>query len=256
MKKHTSCSAWRFVVGYILLSAAFAIAALLLWFAALYGSEKISSAVSAADYNGEALGEICIVIDAGHGGEDGGAVGVDGLLEKTVNLQIAEMLRDQLTVAGIQNVMTRSDDRLLYDRSVDYRGRKKMLDLRARLDIVENTPGSVLVSIHLNAFSESKYSGLQVYYSPHHEGSRHLAELIQTAARCHLQPENTRKIKAADSGIYLLNRSERPAVLIECGFLSNPDECTKLGDPAYLGELSTVLFGAICDYLSEVGDGT
>ena len=213
------------------------------------------SEISAAEME-DSLGTVCIVIDAGHGGEDGGAVGVDGLLEKTVNLQIAEMLRDQLTVAGIENVMTREDDRLLYDRTVDYRGRKKMLDLRARLNIVEDTPEAVLVSIHLNAFSEAEYSGLQVYYSPHHEGSLRLAELIQDAARTQLQPENTRKIKAADSGIYLLNRSTRPAVLVECGFLSNPDECAKLGDTGYIGELSTVLFGAICDYLSESGDGT
>ncbi len=256
MKKTSSYSAGRFTVGYILLSLAFALATLLLWAIALYGVGTLPTQTTDADSDGYVQEEVCIVIDAGHGGEDGGAVGVDGLAEKTVNLQIARMLHEQLTVAGIPSVMTRSDDRLLYDPNADYHGRKKMLDLRARLDILEQTPDSVFVSIHLNAFPEPQYSGLQVYYSPNHTDSIRLAERIQRLTQNQLQPENKRKIKAADSGIYLLNRSMRPAVLVECGFLSNPEECAKLRDQSYIGELSTLLFGAICDYLSEGGDGT
>ena len=107
-----------------------------------------------------------------------------------------------------------------------------------------------MVSIHMNSFSQAKYRGLQVYYSPNHEDSAVLAQTVQNTVRTHLQPDNQRKIKSADTGIYLLARCDRPSVLIECGFLSNPEECALLGKDEYLGELSTVLFAAVCDYLS------
>ena len=255
MQKKMAQSGGRFAIEYLLLSVAFAVATLILLWVALYGIARLSDEAADTGSEGIEAPEFCIVLDAGHGGEDGGAVGVDGLLEKTVNLQIAEMLRDQLTLAEIPVLMTRSDDRLLYDPQADYQGRKKMLDLRARLDIVRNTPGAVLISIHLNAFTQSKYSGLQVYYSENHPNSRQLAERIQEAVHRYLQPDNNRKTKPADSSIYLLNRSEQPAVLVECGFLSNPDECARLGDAGYIGELSTVLFGAICDYLTTCNGG-
>lgn len=258
MRDNARRGAMRFTVGYVLLSLAFAAATLLLLAAALFGIARLpEKAGGAADADSGAVDEmrLCFVIDAGHGGEDGGAVGVDGLLEKTVNLKIAQMLYDQLTLAGIPAIMTRTDDRMLYDPASDYRGHKKMLDLRARLDAVKQTPGAVLVSIHLNSFPQQQYSGLQVYYSLNHPDSAVLAELVQTAARQFLQPENDRKTKAAGSNIYLLNRSERPAVLIECGFLSNPGECAKLHEESYLGELSTMIFTAVCDYLGQATAG-
>lgn len=249
-------SAGRFVWFYLLLSVLFAAATLVLWLGAQFWIDRLPAGTADADSAAEPAELPCIILDPGHGGEDGGAVGVDGLLEKTVNLQIARLLYDQLTLAGIPTIMTRTDDRLLYDPTADYRGHKKMLDLRARLDILRDTPDAVLLSIHQNAFSQSRYSGLQVYYSPHHPDSARLAELVQNSARQWLQPDNTRKTKPADSNIYLLNRSERPAVLVECGFLSNPAECAKLGDPDYLGQLSTVLFAAVCEYLTASGTGT
>lgn len=130
----------RFTAGYVLLSLGFAAATLILLAVALFGIARLpKQADGTADADSGAVGEpkLCIVIDAGHGGEDGGAVGVDGLLEKTVNLKIAGMFYDQLMLAGIPAVMTRTDDRMLYDPASDYRGRKKMLDLRARLDVVK-----------------------------------------------------------------------------------------------------------------------
>ena len=191
---------------------------------------------------------ITVIIDAGHGGEDGGAVGKDGKSEKELNLSIAETLCDMLRACGINTVMTRTDDRLLYDRNVDYKGRKKSLDLRARLDIEKSIPNSVFVSIHMNAFPSEKESGLQVWYSKNAPGSRDLASNIQTLIKDNLQAENKRKIKAADSSIYLLNRAEDCAVLIECGFLSNPEECKKLSDEDYRKALSFVICLAIREY--------
>lgn len=255
MRNTETRTAGRFVWFYLLLSLLFAAATLALWWGAQHWIGRLSTGTADADSDTDTVQLPCIILDPGHGGEDGGAVGVDGLLEKTVNLQLAKLLYDQLTLAGIPVIMTRTDDRLLYDPTADYRGHKKMLDLRARLDIVRDTPDAVLLSIHQNAFSQAKYSGLQVYYSPHHPDSARLADLLQSSTRQWLQSDNTRKTKPADSSIYLLDRSDRPAVLVECGFLSNPDECAKLGDAAYLGQLSTVLFVAVCEYLAEADAG-
>ena len=252
MTDHLQRHARRFVVGYLLLSLVFAAAVLGLWWLAQKG---IAHLPESADADTPAFGVPCIVLDPGHGGEDGGAVGVSGLLEKNVNLRLAGLLSEQLKMAGIPVIMTRADDRMLYDPAADYHGRKKMLDLRARLDIVRDTPDAVLVSIHQNFFGQAQYSGFQVYYSPHASGSQRLAELLQDAAKRWLQPGNNRLVKAADSSIYLLHRCERPAVLVECGFLSNPEECARLADDLYLRELSTVLFAAICEYLSAERGG-
>ncbi len=249
MREIEPCRAWRFVWGYLLLSMLFAAAVLLLCWGGQRWMEQLPESAADADSDTPAPAVPCIILDPGHGGEDGGTVGVNGLLEKAVNLQLAELLHEQLVLAGIPVIMTRTEDRMLYDPNADYQGRKKMLDLRARLDIVRDTPDAVLLSIHQNAFSQPQYSGLQVYYSPNHPDSAHLAELVQQASRRWLQPDNAREIKAADSSIYLLHRSERPAVLVECGFLSNPEECARLSDNEYLGQLSTMIFCAVCEYL-------
>lgn len=259
MKDNSLAAPGRFTLEYILLSFVFgAMTLLLLWLSvtvlARMPGETTEADIGAVEDRGDA--PICLVLDAGHGGEDGGAVGISGLLEKNVNLQLVMNLRDLFALADIPVVLTRSDDRLLYDPTSDYRGHKKMQDLRNRLELVKQTPGSVLLSIHLNSFSQSKYSGLQVYYAKRHPDSARLAEHIQTLTRAALQPDNDRKTKPAGSNIYLLDRTDRPAVLIECGFLSNPGECAKLADPVYLNELSTVIFAAVCDYLADGVGGT
>lgn len=188
-----------------------------------------------------------VVIDAGHGGEDGGAVSADGLLEKDVNLDIAMRLCDLLTANGIPVVMTRTEDILLYDRNADYEGRKKSLDLAARRKIAEETPNCLFVSIHMNSFPDARYDGLQVWYSPNDPASETVAQTIQKTAKDVLQPENDRKIKAATSAIYLLHHLTVPAVLVECGFLSNPAEATKLGTDAYRQDVAFTLFLAISE---------
>ncbi len=193
-----------------------------------------------------------VVLDAGHGGEDGGTVGIGGVKEKDLNLEITRLLGTYLEQNGIAVVYTRTEDVLLYDRNVNYHGRKKILDLAARLAIANQTENSVFVSIHMNAFPKTQYKGLQVYFSKNDEKSEILAQTIQNMAKNKMQEDNDRKIKAAGSSIYLLDRAQNPAVLIECGFLSNPEECALLTDESYRRKLCLVLAEAITEYLTSV----
>lgn len=189
-----------------------------------------------------------VILDAGHGGEDGGAIGMtDGreIREKDINLSITLMLRDMLEAEGIIVLLTREEDVLLYDRNTDYEGRKKVLDLAARLHVGQNTRDALFVSIHMNAFTQPQYKGLQVYYSPNHPLSATLAENIQSNTKAQLQQDNERKIKRADSSIFLLEHLDCPAVLVECGFLSNPQDCRDLAQKAYQQKIAFLLFGAI-----------
>lgn len=192
-----------------------------------------------------------VVIDAGHGGEDGGASSAAGLVEKNVNLDIANMLCDMLKANGINVIMTRNEDKLLYDRNVNYQGRKKKLDLAARLAIADSAPDAIFVSIHMNSFTDPKYSGMQVWYSPNHKSSQSLAEIIQQRNQKMLQPDNTRKIKCASSNINLLYNANCPAVLVECGFLSNPDEAALFETKEYKQKVAFLLFCSIMDFLNE-----
>ena len=195
-----------------------------------------------------------VVIDPGHGGEDGGASSASGVVEKNVNLSVAFALRDLFEAAGIPVVMTRTEDKLLYDRNVDFQGRKKVLDLAARRIIAEETAAaqdgnSLFVSIHMNAFPQTQYSGMQVWYGTGDPRSAEIAGAIQSASAA-LMPDNTRKIKAAGSNIYLLDRIETPAVLVECGFLSNPAEAERLSREEYRYALAAVIFGAVTPYVT------
>ncbi len=192
-----------------------------------------------------------VIIDAGHGGEDGGAIGVNGTLEKDINLAIALELEEMLRAAGIKTRLTRDTDTLLYDRNSDYHGHKKSQDMAARLAIAEEYERAVFISIHMNSFPQSKYKGLQVYYSPNSPLSAELAQMVQDIVATNLQPTNTRKIKQSDSNIYLLDKIQHPAILVECGFLSNPEECALLGDKQYRSKLCLVIYSAIVDYFDR-----
>ena len=178
-------------------------------------------------------------------------------MEKEVNLSVAFALRDLCEAAGIPVVMTRTEDKLLYDRNVDFQGRKKVLDLAARRLVAEQTAATydgncLFVSIHMNAFPQPQYSGMQVWYSTRDSRSAEIAESIQTAS-CALMPENTRQIKAGGSNIYLLDRITTPAVLVECGFLSNPAEAQRLSEDAYRLAVATAIFCGIAPYIGGEG---
>ena len=193
---------------------------------------------------------ITIVLDAGHGGEDGGAQG-NGLSEKDLNLDITLRVATLLRKQGVNVVLTRDTDVLLYDKNSDYEGKKKYQDVRKRLEIANSCENPVLVSIHMNYFSQTKYSGLQVWYSKNDSRSKILANLIQSNVKSTLQENNTRAIKESTSSIFLLHNATFPAVLIECGFLSNPDEAHALGDANYRQNLANVIFKSIMNYISN-----
>ncbi|MBR2370757.1 MAG: N-acetylmuramoyl-L-alanine amidase [Clostridia bacterium] len=192
-----------------------------------------------------------VIIDAGHGGEDAGTVSANGTLEKDLNLLVAQSLEKMLTVSGVNVIMTRNEDILLYDKNSDYLGHKKQQDLTTRLKIAQAYPDACFVSIHMNSFSVSKYNGLQVYYSPNNEASYKLANTVQSHVRENLQPYNTRKIKQGDKNIYLLDRITSPAVLVECGFLSNEAECARLCDEEYRKKLCFLLCASIMEFISQ-----
>ncbi len=200
---------------------------------------------------GIAESEPIVILDAGHGGEDCGAIGTNGIYEKDVNFAISTTLAAMLRSAGITVIETRTEDRLLYREEENIKGYRKIYDLRNRLAVAEANPEALFVSIHMNSFPEEQYSGFQVYYSRNTENARILAEKLQRFVTDRLQPNNTRKIKPAGDTIYLLDRAENTAVLLECGFLSNSAECEKLSNEDYQKELSFVLFCGIMEYIEE-----
>ena len=188
-----------------------------------------------------------VILDAGHGGMDGGAVSDNGTLEKELNLQITLMLRDLLEVSGIDVILTRDSDIMLESKSAS--GTKKMRDLRARVEIAEANPDAVFVSIHMNKFPKTSVSGLQLYCSPNADESHTLAEMHQSGVKTYLQPDNNRPIKTADSAIYILDRIKNPAVLVECGFLSNYDDEQLLLDSEYQRKLVLVLASSLMQFI-------
>ena len=194
---------------------------------------------------------IRIVIDPGHGGEDAGAVASDGTLEKDLNLEISLLLKSIFELNGNNVILTREEDYLLYDKFgdlEDYTGKKKIYDLKNRLKIATETENSIYVGIHMNKFPQEKYSGLQVYYSPNNELSYHIASSIKDTIKSNLQQQNNREIKRADSSIYILNGAKIPSVLVECGFLSNMEELSKLKDQNYQKDLALCLFSSLAKY--------
>ena len=190
-----------------------------------------------------------VIIDAGHGGEDGGAIGKNGAYEKDINLEIAKKLKSKLDALGIPCVLTRSTDILLYDRNTDYEGKKKRLDLLARKEFAEKYADAIFISIHQNSYPKEQYSGFQAYYSPNEPTSKNLALFIENSILNTLQPNNKRASKQADSSIYLLDKLYCPAVLLECGFISNREECALLCNEQYQNDLCDAIIDGIVNFL-------
>lgn len=192
-----------------------------------------------------------VIIDAGHGGVDGGTQSADGTLEKDLNLQIATKVNSYLNSFGISTVMTRTTDISVHDDSADTIRAKKISDLKNRLNIISSTPDSVFVSIHQNHFSESKYNGTQIFYSANNTESINLAEHIRLAVTKELQPYNTRELKKSGTEIYLLYHSKTPSVMVECGFLSNAEESAKLKTNEYQNKIAFFIASGILNYLKS-----
>lgn len=192
-----------------------------------------------------------IVLDAGHGEPDGGAVGASGVKEQELNLKIAKILQGFLEQCGMEVVMTRSDEEGIYDSDGTIR-QKKRSDMTNREKLMNNSGADLFLSIHMNKFTDSKYSGPQVFYSPNQEESKEFAQLLQEELIAVLKPDSEREIKKATSDIYLLKKAKLPAVLVECGFLSNAAEEEKLMDEEYQKEVAWAIYCSIIKYFSKI----
>ena len=189
-----------------------------------------------------------IVLDAGHGGIDGGAISYSGIPESRYNLEITLRLRDLFHLLGYETVMIRTEDVSIYTKGETI-AQKKMSDLKERVRIVNETENAVLISIHQNTFSDSQYHGAQVFYTDT-EGSHPFASQMQNALVQSLNPESNRKCKQS-KGVYLMEHIEKTGILVECGFLSNPEEDALLQTPDYQRKLSCVIAAAADTYLSN-----
>lgn len=203
---------------------------------------------ASADEN-PSLNKRILVIDAGHGGEDSGAIGVNGSLEKDINLALAMIIGEELTKKGFAVYYTRTDDRMLYKESENVKGLRKLSDLKTRIEIAEQYDSPLFISIHQNSFGSPQYSGLQVFYGKS-KGSNALAESIRQSVKSELQPNNNRVCKEG-KGMFLLENCDFPSVIIECGFMSNKEECEKLSEKEYQKQLSLVIVCGIIDYIEK-----
>ncbi len=189
----------------------------------------------------------CVVIDAGHGGDDPGKVGINGAEEKDINLQIAELLKMFLEAEDVEVVMTRESDEGLYDAGAS---NKKVQDMKRRIALIAETAPELTVSIHQNSYPEEYVRGAQVFYYTGSAQGQMLAQSIQSRLVESVDPENRRQIKANDS-YYLLKKTEVPIVIVECGFLSNSAEAEKLCDPEYQERVAWAIHMGILRYLNE-----
>lgn len=188
----------------------------------------------------------CVVIDAGHGGSDPGKVGINGALEKDINLSIALIVKLFLEANDVEVVLTRETDEGLYD---DNASNKKVQDMKQRVSIIEETAPMVTVSIHQNSYPQEYVHGAQVFYYDTSVEGKKLAEIIQERLVEDIDPQNNRQVKANDS-YYLLKKTATPIVIVECGFLSNSEEAAKLCDPLYQEKVAWAIHLGILQYLN------
>lgn len=189
----------------------------------------------------------CVVIDAGHGGIDPGKVGINGALEKDINLQIALQVKEFLEANDIRVVMTRETDDGLYDADAS---NKKVQDMKRRVALIEEEAPVLTVSIHQNSYPEEYVHGAQVFYYNGSTGGQKLAEEIQAQLVEKADPENKRQVKANDS-YYLLKKTGVPIVIVECGFLSNQEEAEKLCTEEYQEKLAWAIHMGIIRHLND-----
>lgn len=214
----------------------------------LIGIHFGSKAVTVFAGNQPPEGECCVIIDPGHGGEDGGATSCTGKPESAFNLEIALRLNDLLHFLGHDTKLLRSTDTSIYTKGETI-AQKKISDLKERVRMVNETENALLISIHQNHFPDSRYSGAQVFYAET-EGSEHLARQMQDALVKALNPNSRRKSKKS-SGVYVMEHIQHTGVLVECGFLSNPEEEKKLQDPEYQKKLCCVIAATVSGFLSN-----
>ena len=206
-----------------------------------FGSNTVTTMVENAPVKNKTV----IIIDAGHGGIDGGATSCTGILESKTNLDIAIKLNDLLHLLGFDTKMIRTTDTSIYTEGNTIAS-QKVSDLKNRVSIVNQTQNALLVSIHQNTFTDQYYDGAQVFTRADPESNR-LAHAMQSALIANLNPNNHRRVKPS-KGIYLMEHINKPGILIECGFISNPEEAVKLNDPIYQKKLCSVIATVISQH--------
>lgn len=206
----------------------------------------INQAITTGAMQAPVQRKVCFIIDAGHGGVDGGAVSCSGIYESHINLQIASRLNDLMHLLGYQTLMIRTEDISIHTSGQTI-GAKKASDLKERVRIVNETPNAILLSIHQNFYADSYYKGAQVFY-PNTDGSQLLAKSLQTTFVQTLNVGSKRQIKQTE-GLYLFRHIQKTGVLIECGFLSNYEEEMLLRDPAYQKKICCVIATTCANYL-------
>lgn len=191
-----------------------------------------------------------LIIDAGHGGEDGGAVASDGTVEKNINLAIALQTNEFANLLGFNTIMTRANDDALSDSALPTIRERKMSDINARMEILNQNKDAYLVSIHQNQFSDRTCKGMQVFYSTNNKISQSIANAIQSYTKQNLQTDNNREVKASTKDIYILYHTENPAIMVECGFMSNKNELIELKNQTYGTKLSLCILSGIMNHLN------
>lgn len=192
-----------------------------------------------------------IIIDPGHGGIDGGCVAINGVPEKGINLSIAQACHDILTSMGYNVVMTRDSDVSIHDKGVQGTGNQKKSDMKNRLEIINSYENAVAVSIHQNQFTDSAYSGAQMFYSDTNGLSQPLAVCVQSSFVNFLQPQNTREIKEIGNDLYLLYNANCPMIMAECGFLSNETESELLQSEEYQKKVAFTIAMGIHSFVKD-----
>ena len=199
----------------------------------------------AVSSNDERLSGI-FVLDAGHGGEDGGAVSIHGISESGINLSVSKKLDSLLGFYGVAPVLLREEDISLHDADAVTLREKKVSDLKNRVAAIQAVEHATLISVHQNTYPDSRYRGTQVFYAAT-EGSQELAQQIQSAIKTTIQPENKRDVKPIPDTVYIMSHVDCRAVLIECGFLTNPEEEALLRDERYQRKFASVLLSVLLD---------
>lgn len=193
-----------------------------------------------------------VVIDAGHGSPDGGAVGINGSIEKDINLAIANKVQSLLEESGCIVIMTRADDNAVVDDLNEKIRNIKRQDLKNRRDMRDSSSADAFVSIHMNKFPDSSLTGAQVFYAGKTDESRKLGEKIQSELISIADPSNHRVAKTADKSIFILKDSDVPSVIVECGFLSNAREEALLNDNTYQEKIAWGIYSGIQKYFEKM----
>lgn len=196
-----------------------------------------------------------IVLDAGHGGLDSGAVGKNGTLEKDINLSVVLHLQQLLEMSGFDTVLTRDEDISIYDAGVEGIRNQKLSDMDNRLEIIQSYPDSVFLCIHQNNYKDPQYFGAQMFYNNNHPDNRSLAQTMQDRFAV-LQEGNDREIKLSGDELFLLKNNSNPSLMIECGFLSNSEEEAKLATTEYQQQVAFTIYSGLLEHLENTAPDT